>query len=93
MRRKKITNEEKVRILIQPFIRKNSISEVLECTAKTSENIYNNILIMMKQKNYRILDYNYIPTKLFLSYCELNLQDFIQAATIEQKLKGSDNIA
>lgn len=87
MKRKKMTNDEKVKILIQPFIRKKDIADVLQCTAKVSENIFDNILLLMKQKNYRILDYNHVPTKLFLAYCGLSLQDFIDAVSIEDRLR------
>lgn len=44
----------------------------------------------MKQKNYRILNYNFIPTKLFLAYCELSIEDFVRAATIEKQIKGKE---
>lgn len=47
----------------------------------------------MKQKNYRILNYNFIPTKLFLAYCELTVEDFVRAATIEQQIKGKEDVA
>lgn len=63
------------------------------CTAKISETIYNNILLLMKRNNYRILDYNHIPTKLFLTYCNLDIADFIEAASIETKINGNDNVA
>ena len=40
----------------------------------------------MKQKNYRILDYNVIPTKLFMAYCQIEIEDFIKSADIELQL-------
>jgi len=93
LRRKKLTSNEKVKILIQPFISKKDIADILLCTAKISETIYNNILLLMKRNNYRILDYNHIPTKLFLTYCNLDIADFIEAASIETKINGNDNVA
>ena len=92
---KKITlsNEKKVQLLVQPFIKKKDIAAVLECSVKNAEEIFDNILILMKQKNYRILNYNFIPTKLFLAYCELTVEDFLRAATIEQQIKGTEDVA
>lgn len=92
---KKITlsNEKKVQLLVQPFIKKKDIAAVLECSVKNAEEIFDNILVLMKQKNYRILNYNFIPTKLFLAYCELTVEDFLRAATIEQQIKGKENVA
>lgn len=37
-------------------------------------------------KNYRILDYNVIPTKLFMAYCQIEIDDFIKSADIELQL-------
>lgn len=92
---KKITlsNEKKVQLLVQPFIKKKDIAAVLECSVKNTEEIFDNILVLMKQKNYRILNYNFIPTKLFLAYCELTVEDFLRAATIEQQIKGTEDVA
>lgn len=92
---KKITlsNEKKVQLLVQPFIKKKDIAAVLECSVKNTEEIFDNILVLMKQKNYRILNYNFIPTKLFLAYCELTVEDFVRAATIEQQIKGKEDVA
>lgn len=92
MKKRKLTSEEKVHVLIQPYIRKKDIADVLPCTATVADNIYNNILIGMRQKNYRILDYNHVPTKLFLSYCELSIDDFIKAATIEKNLERGNSV-
>ena len=39
-----------------------------------------------QQKNYRILDYNVIPTKLFMAYCQIEIEDFIKSADIELQL-------
>ena len=92
MNKKKLTNLEKLNILLQPYIRKRDIANVLECTAVVANKIYDSILIAMRQKNYRILDYNCVPTKLFLEYCELSIEDFIKAATIEQNFVRSANV-
>jgi hypothetical protein len=93
MKKVALSNAEKVQLLVQPFIKKKDIAAVLECSVKNAEEIFDNILILMKQKNYRILNYNFIPTKLFLAYCELTVEDFVRAATIEQQIKGTEDVA
>lgn len=93
MKRSTLSNEEKVQLLVQPFIKKKDMAAVLECSVKNAEDIFDNILVLMKQKNYRILNYNFIPTKLFLAYCELTVEDFVRAATIEKQIKGKENAA
>ena len=93
MKRSTLSNEEKVQLLVQPFIKKKDMAAVLECSVKNAEDIFDNILVLMKQKNYRILNYNFIPTKLFLAYCELTIEDFVRAATIEKQIKGKEDAA
>lgn len=93
MKKTTISNEEKVQMLVQPFIKKKDIAAVLECSVKNAGEIFDNILVLMKQKNYRILNYNFIPTKLFLAYCELSIEDFVRAATIEKQIKGKEDAA
>lgn len=93
MKRITLSNEEKVQLLVQPFIKKKDMAAVLECSVKNAEDIFDNILVLMKQKNYRILNYNFIPTKLFLAYCELSIEDFVRAAAIEKQIKGKENAA
>ena len=93
MKKVALSNAEKVQLLVQPKIKKKDIAAVLECSVKNAEEIFDNILILMKQKNYRILNYNFIPTKLFLAYCELTVEDFVRAATIEQQIKGKEDVA
>ena len=93
MKRSTLSNEEKVQLLIQPFIKKKDMAAVLECAVKNAEDIFDNILVLMKQKNYRILNYNFIPTKLFLAYCELSIEDFVRAVAIEKQIKGKEDAA
>ena len=81
-----LSNLEKLYILLQPYIKKKEIKSVLRCTAKKADEIFENILILMRQKNYRILDYNFIPTKLFVEYCQINIDDFVRNADIELKM-------
>lgn len=93
MKKKELSSEEKVQLLVQPFIKKKDIAAVLDCSVKNAEEIFDKILVLMKQKNYRILNYSFIPTKLFLAYCELTIEDFVRAATIEKQLKEPEDVA
>lgn len=60
MREKKVKKElnsvEKLYILLQPYIRKREIKAILQCSAKKAADIFDSVLLGMKQKNYRILD-------------------------------------
>ena len=83
---KELSSLEKLYILLQPYIRRREIKEVLQCTAKNDNQIFDSVQLLMKQKNYRILDYNRIPTKLFMAYCQIDIEDFVQSADIEMKM-------
>ena len=86
MIKKELNSVEKLHILLQPYIRKKEIKAILQCSAKKAADIFDSVLLEMKQKNYRILDYNVIPTKLFMSYCQIAIEDFIKSADIELQL-------
>ena len=90
MNQKKVKKEldgvEKLHLLLQPYIRKREIKAVLQCSAKKAADVFDSVLLWMKQKNYRILDYNVIPTKLFMTYCQIEIEDFIKSADIELQL-------
>ena len=90
MREKKVKKElnsvEKLYILLQPYIRKREITAILQCSAKKAADIFDSVLLGMKQKNYRILDYTVIPTQLFMAYCQIEIEDFIKSADIELQL-------
>lgn len=85
--KKELSSLEKLYILLQPYIRKKEIKAVLQCTAKKAGDIFDSVLLIMKQKNYRILDYNVVPTKLFMAYCQIELEDFVRSADIEIQMK------
>ena len=84
--KKELDSVEKLHLLLQPYIRKREIKAVLQCSAKKAADVFDSVLLWMKQKNYRILDYNVIPTKLFMTYCQIEIEDFIKSADIELQL-------
>lgn len=86
-KKKELNSVEKLHILLQPYIRKREIKEVLQCSAKKAAGIFDSVLLEMKQKNYRILDYNVTPTKLFMKYCQIAIEDFMKSADIELQLE------
>lgn len=92
MQKNKLSSLDKLYILLQPYIRKKEIKPILSCTAKKANDIFESVLLIMKQKNYRILDYNVIPTKLFMEYCQIDINDFVQSADIELKLSKTQKI-
>ena len=55
MREKKVKKElnsvEKLYILLQPYIRKREIKAILQCSAKKAADIFDSVLLGMKQKN------------------------------------------
>ena len=71
---------------MQPYIKKNEIRQVLNCTIKRATTIFDEIILNMKRKSYRIIDYQVIPTKLFLEYCGMTLDEFVERADIEKQI-------
>ena len=49
---KELNSVEKLHILLQPYIRKREIKAVLQCSAKKAADIFDSVLLEMKQKNY-----------------------------------------
>lgn len=86
-KKKNVTNTEKLYIVLQPYIRKKEIRDVLQCSIKRAEAVFSDIILKMKQKNLRIIDYSVVPTKLFLEYCNLTLDDFYKRAELEKQIK------
>lgn len=84
--KKELNSIEKLHILLRPYIRKREIKAILQCSAKKAADVFDSVLLGMKQKNYRILDYNVVPTKLFMAYCQIEMEDFIKSADIELQL-------
>ena len=85
-KKKEITALEKLYIVMQPYIKKNEIRQVLNCTIKRATTIFDEIILNMKRKSYRIIDYQVIPTKLFLEYCGMTLDEFVERADIEKQI-------
>ena len=71
---------------MQPYIKKNEIREVLNCTIKRATVIFDEIILNMKRSGYRIIDYQFVPTKLFLEYCNMTLDEFVERADIEKQI-------
>ena len=85
-KKKELTCIEKLYIIMQPYIKKTEIRSILNCTIKRSEFIFDEIILNMKRNGYRIIDYQLIPTKLFLEYCGMKLEDFVERADIEKQV-------
>ena len=43
MKKKELSSEEKVQLLVQPFIKKKDIAAVLDCSVKNAEEIFDKI--------------------------------------------------
>ena len=82
-----ISNKEKLYIVLQPYLKKSEIRDILQCTIKRADIIFSDIMLKMKQNNVRIIDYSVISTKLFFEYCNLTLEDFFIRADLEKQLK------
>ena len=85
-KKKELSSLEKLYIVMQPYIKKNEIREVLNCTIKRATVIFDEIILNMKRSGYRIIDYQFVPTKLFLEYCNMTLDEFVERADIEKQI-------
>lgn len=85
-KKKEISCVEKLYIVMQPYLKKSEIRDILNCTIKRSNAIFDEIILNMKRSGYRIIDYQLIPTKLFLEYCGMTLDEFVERADIEKQI-------
>jgi hypothetical protein len=85
-KKQEVSCVEKLYIIMQPYLKKHEIRTILNCTIKRASAIFDEIILNMKRNGYRIIDYQLVPTKMFLEYCGMSLEEFVQRADIEKQI-------
>ena len=82
---------ERLHLLLKPYIKKSEIKTFLECTENKAKELFDDILTAMRKSGYKIIDYKMIPTKLFMQYCNISLDEMIRNADLEIRYLNSRN--
>lgn len=87
MSKQRISNIERLHILLSPYVRRRDVIKVLECTPYKATRLMQEMLFAMKKENLMIFDYARVPTTFFIKYCNIDLDEVVALADIEIKMR------